>query len=993
MIKSSFKAQPFLVRNTILSPNDKRSFTEYTQVIETVSKNKVFLEQLLLANPKLYNVMQKYNAGLLKKKRVKKLFESIYKYYKRSYLRSTPFGLFSETSIGVFSKSSQYKLMGKTTKGIRLDTQWLIRLVHKMEVDFSKKLSFTRNNANYKFGDRVFQVYTINSSELEEVNIKYTNIYQIISEFCENDYQKYEDICETVTLCYGDEYRELSEQYLGSLIVNHYLISNLQKDLLSDFSWDTFLTKVEAIDEDKKYIIPLKKVQKFIQEYSEIEIGEGIEKLKEIYQEMSQILENDNYIQIDLISDSEINFDVKQKQQLEHLAEFLGNTTKSVRRTYLDDYKDKFIEKYGVDQEVQITELFDSTFGIGAPYNYNHPRNDFYESEPSTLYSSEEEREKYLSMYVEAIKNHNVINLDDLESHYQKMDLEKKSELQGLELFLNLAKEYEKDIFILGDIVGNNNLGGASGRFSALSPELTSYHRTIVDSVERENENKEITSCEIVFLPENIRHANVMHTSIMRRKVLPFFTSTSHNEVQLTNIYIGIDEKEKFYARDISTQEVLKFYITSMYNKTLFSNELRFLYEISLDDKFGNLPWELIYRDFDYIPRLVFDEIVISPAKWKIWGRDVNNKMTIRELIQSKEIPKEFYIVNGDNKVYLSQENPLDMEILESAIKKSSKRKDFIELQEYFEDENIINKGQKGRVADVVVPFIRTRALGNEGRAFIREKRVSVERREKLPFNEWLYLKLYISINRQNEFLLSYLPDIQKIVANLGGNLFFLRYTDPKPHIRLRIKCSDLFLAYGSILEILKRSKKNRIMSTFDISIYDQEVERYGGFDTLELSEAIFCADSKIIPNLLTLIKDTNNDWKVDDVSILVNYLYLKCFFQNDNKKILNFLNLVSPKKVKENVNEKIEHYLKLLKVDNLGDQIFYDKNFKELKHAIKNLFLKMIAQDFELQKVYSIIDSIIHVHNNRLIGIERDKEKLIYYTLQRLFVSEEYMK
>lgn len=361
MIKSSFKAQQFLVRNTILSPNDKRSFTEYTQVIETVSKNKVFLEQLLLANPKLYDVMQKYNAGLLKKKRAKKLFESIYKYYKRSYLRSTPIGLFSETSIGVFSESSQYDLTGKTTKSISLDTQWLIRLVHQMEIDFSKKLSFIRNNANYEFGDRVFQVYTINSSELEEVNIKYTNVYQMISKFCENAYQRYEDICETVTVCYGEKYRELSEQYLDSLIVDHYLISNLQKDLLSDFSWDTFLIKVEAIDDDKKYIITLKKIQKFIQEYSEIEIGEGIEKLKEIYQEMSKILKNDNYVQIDLISDSEINFDVKQKQQLEHLAEFLGNTTKSVRRTYLDDYRDKFIEKYGVDQEVQITELFDST--------------------------------------------------------------------------------------------------------------------------------------------------------------------------------------------------------------------------------------------------------------------------------------------------------------------------------------------------------------------------------------------------------------------------------------------------------------------------------------------------------------------------------------------------------------------------------------------------------------------------------------------------------
>ena len=475
MIQNSFKAQPFLVRNTILSVKDKQSFTEYTQVIETANNNKVFLEQLLIANPKLYDTLQKYNAGLLKKKRVKKLFESVYKYYKRSYLRSTPFGLFSETSIGTFSENSKSELNGETTKGVILDTQWLIRLVHQMERDFSRKLSFVINNANYEFGDRIFQVYTINSSDLEEVNIKSTNVYQIISKTCESGFQKYEEICESVTASYGDEYRELSEQYINSLIVNHYLVSNLQKDILSDFSWETFLNKVEEIDDSKKYLIPLKRVQKLIQEYSELEIGEGLEKLKEIYQEMSQILANDNYIQIDLFSDSEITFDTEQKQQLERLADFIGNTTKSVNRTYLDDYKDKFIEKYGVDQEVQIVELFDSTFGIGAPYNYTHPQNDFYELEPNTAYFSEEEREKYLSKYVEAIKNNEAINFEDLESHYQKIAAEKNSKLQGLELFLDLAKKDEKDIFVLGNIIGNNNLGGASGRFSALSPELKNY--------------------------------------------------------------------------------------------------------------------------------------------------------------------------------------------------------------------------------------------------------------------------------------------------------------------------------------------------------------------------------------------------------------------------------------------------------------------------------------------------------------------------------------
>ena len=522
---------------------------------------------------------------------------------------------------------------------------------------------------------------------------------------------------------------------------------------------------------------------------------------------------------------------------------------------------------------------------------------------------------------------------------------------------------------------------------------LKNYHKSIVDSIEKENESKGITSCEIVFLPENIRHANVMHTSIERKRVLPVFTSTSHDEVQLTNIYIGIDDNEEFYARDISTQEVLKFYVTSMYNKTLFSNELRFLYEISLDDNFGNLPWELIYRDFDYVPRLVFGDIVVSPAKWKIREEDMKTEEITKEFLQSKGVPKEFYIVNGDNKVYLSQENLLDMSMLEAQIKKSAKRNDFVELQEYIEDGDVVSKRQKGRVSDVVVPFVRKTTPDNDSKKFTREKRVSVEQREKLPFTDWLYIKLYISTNRQDEFLLSYLPEIQEIIENLGGQLFFLRYTDPQPHIRLRIKCSNLFLAYNSILEILKKSRENRVMSTFDISTYDQEVERYGGFETLELSEQIFCADSKTIPTLLTVTKEANNDWSVDDVSILMDYRYLKWFFQNDNQEILKFLHLVSPEKVEENVNEKIVHYHNLLETDNLDGRIFSDKNFEDLKRTVEALFYKMVSQNYDTQKVYSIIDSIIHVHNNRLIGINRDKEKVIYYGLQRLFTSEEYMK
>ncbi|NQM73709.1 hypothetical protein HPA52_10670, partial [Streptococcus suis] len=91
-------------------------------------------------------------------------------------------------------------------------------------------------------------------------------------------------------------------------------------------------------------------------------------------------------------------------------------------------------------------------------------------------------------------------------------------------------------------------------------------------------------SCEITFLPENLRHANVMRTTNVREKVLSLFTNMDKRSQILSDIYIGIDSKNSFYARNFKTKELLKFYSTNMYNQMMFSNELRFLCEIAQED-------------------------------------------------------------------------------------------------------------------------------------------------------------------------------------------------------------------------------------------------------------------------------------------------------------------------------------------------------------------------------------------------------------------------
>ncbi|WP_193437628.1 lantibiotic dehydratase, partial [Streptococcus suis] len=149
------------------------------------------------------------------------------------------------------------------------------------------------------------------------------------------------------------------------LIDSHFLISNINSELIMNFKFEEFISKVKEIDKQNLYYFKLIAISNLIVEYSELEIGDGIEKLKEIYKLMSSLVETPNFLQIDLYNDGQIQLGNENKTQIVEFAEFLVSNSDHVKRTYLDDYKEKFLDKYGVNREVQLMELFDSNLGIG----------------------------------------------------------------------------------------------------------------------------------------------------------------------------------------------------------------------------------------------------------------------------------------------------------------------------------------------------------------------------------------------------------------------------------------------------------------------------------------------------------------------------------------------------------------------------------------------------------------------------------------------------
>jgi thiopeptide-type bacteriocin biosynthesis protein len=158
------------------------------------------------------------------------------------------------------------------------------------------------------------------------------------------------------------------------------------------------------------------------------------------------------------------------------------------------------------------------------------------------------------------------------------------------------------------------------------------------------------------------------------------------------------------------------------------------------------------------------------------------------------------------------------------------------------------------------------------------------------PGSEWLYLKIYTSFRHTDKLLTNNVADfINRLIENdIIDKWFFIRYTDPESHLRLRLKLqppfdfTTIFLEFSRIFE--NELNENNIWN-INIDTYKRELKRYGDFRIDEV-ESIFHIDSECILNLLKSIADSqdkeNLRWLLG-LSLIDSYFV--AFSYNSDKK------------------------------------------------------------------------------------------------------------
>lgn len=283
--------------------------------------------------------------------------------------------------------------------------------------------------------------------------------------------------------------------------------------------------------------------------------------------------------------------------------------------------------------------------------------------------------------------------------------------------------------------------------------------------------------------------------------------------------------------------------------------------------------------------------------------------------------------------------------------------------------------------------------------------------RKLLPGSKCLYFRLYCSANNCDYLLRHLVAQYVESHKDKGvfEKWFFIRYSDPAWHLRLRFFGSPSALLVHILPHFASRCKsllKAQRLYRVEIGTYEREIERYGGTRAMAAAESLFEIDSETVLQLLELVP--NNEYLTDRWKIAitgVDRLLNDFGFSIAQKmRLMSVLcnsfesEFQTGSAFKESLSKRFrterQELSKLLdkgsgknELQTLALDIF-SRRSKRNRPVIKKL-KGILAQNGNGDRLDDIISSIIHMHLNRMLrSAQRAQELIIYNFLVRLYRS-----
>lgn len=275
-----------------------------------------------------------------------------------------------------------------------------------------------------------------------------------------------------------------------------------------------------------------------------------------------------------------------------------------------------------------------------------------------------------------------------------------------------------------------------------------------------------------------------------------------------------------------------------------------------------------------------------------------------------------------------------------------------------------------------------------------------------IPGSDCLYFKIYTGKKMSDELLSRTIKPAVLLLKKNGyiTKWFFIRYSDPDFHIRIRLFVANRSLL-GDIIDMfykqLQQWKTIRYLYKVQIDTYVRELERYGGI-LIEEAERLFCIDSECILSILPqLDKNENYRWMI--AIKLIDSLFVDFNLELPQKQVAmeqmgrSFkqefgFNLYNAKQF-NSIYRLRKQTVEAIMTSQITDSEFcklyryVDRRTKESKEIVERIKSKTSGRtSINLNK---LLNSYVHMTMNRLFPDKaRMHELIIYDMINRFYVS-----
>jgi thiopeptide-type bacteriocin biosynthesis protein len=515
-------------------------------------------------------------------------------------------------------------------------------------------------------------------------------------------------------------------------------------------------------------------------------------------------------------------------------------------------YHAQFLARYGIGALVPVTRVTDPAAGLGFPTHYADT------TTTGTRPSRRDERLLAITQQAALDGRDEVVLDEDMLGWLQAEQVGIPSLVPHAEMCVEIAAPTTAALSA-GDFTltvrGVSRTGAMTGRFLGLLPNgdreraRFPYGRLPV-TVEG------AVHAQLSFPP---CHPRVENVACSPRFLSELITLAEHRDsdpgrIPLRDLAVTADN-DRLYLVSLTRHRVIEPTLTNAAARHTMPPLARFLFEVSRarQPSVSTFAWGMA-ACLPFLPRLRYGRSVLAPARWRImcdalpgpdapWPVWASALKTLREHLR---LPTTVSVGESDRRLRLNLDMPMDLTLLRDHLAKVSKTHRSATVTEApgTEDDGWLD----GRAHEIVIPLATT-APPSPAPAVMKDAASATivsGQDGVLPGTGIFSAKVYGNPAVFDTILARHLPELVS-AWDEPPQWWFIRYRDPRPHLRLRLHVSsphEYGLAATRVGAWVSDLRARGLATELTLDTYQPEIARYGTGAARVAAEALFAADS-----------------------------------------------------------------------------------------------------------------------------------------------------